>query len=358
MTLRRAFVTLTSTALLAGAAITATPANAITTPANNSIKNTAVAKPAPNNLANQYLGKPRSGNKWHSGAWVGGFMSGERATRWGAWRGAPSDVTPSFPGWDTWKDLNDPSWEINTFKDFKGVLLWGQPILPREAKPSDLKNVAAGKYDETYRRTGRELQKAGRGNSVVRIGWEGNGTWMPWSVTASTAGEYKTAYRRIHDLMKKEAPGLKFSFDINCGTVMRGQKNRLDSLNLMYPGDDVVDMVGCSHYDWGPLRARNENEWRRSIAPDSSVGLSDLARFAREHKKGLSVSEWGLASPGRDGNGDNPYFIRKMREFFQGNSDVLVLESYFAEAGTDMKNHIWDADPLNPKSGEVYRKLW
>ena len=61
-----------------------------------------------------------------------------------------------------------------------------------------------------------------------------------------------------------------------------------------------------------------------------------MADFAREHGKGLSIPEWGLASPADGGLGDNPFYIEKMRSFFEANADVLVLESYFSEPETSL----------------------
>ena len=75
------------------------------------------------------------------------------------------------------------------------------------------------------------------------------------------------------------------------------------------------------------------------------------------HGKGLSIPEWGLASPADGGLGDNPFYIEKMRSFFEANADVLVLESYFSEPETSMANSIWDPDQ-NPRSSAVYARLW
>ena len=52
--------------------------------------------------------------------------------------------------------------------------------------------------------------------------------------------------------------------------------------------------------------------------------------------KGLSISEWGLATKRRNGNGDNPFYIRKMKQFFDANADILVLEQYFNEPAASM----------------------
>ncbi|MDO5711462.1 MAG: hypothetical protein Q4P32_06965 [Micrococcales bacterium] len=308
--------------------------------------------------AKRYLGTSASRLPWHSGAWVGGWMNAKRASAWGPWRGTPSDSTLTFPEWNTWTQLQNSTWHIDTFRGFKGRLVYGLPLLPRNAKPSQLTAVAAGKHDATFRKVAKDLRSRGRGTSVVRIGWEANGTWMPFSVTSATAKNYRNAYRRVAQVMKKEAPGLVFAFDINCGTQLRGQTNRLDSLTKLYPGNDVVQLIGCSAYDWDVIGANSEASWRRSISPAKAVGVADVAKFARAKGKGLSFSEWGLAPKNRDGHGDNPFYIRKMKQFFDANADILVMENYFNEPGKTMLSSLWTEAPQNPKSAALYRQLW
>jgi hypothetical protein len=55
--------------------------------------------------------------------------------------------------------------------------------------------------------------------------------------------------------------------------------------------------------------------------------------------------------------GDNPFFIEKVRSFFNANKDVLVLEGYFSEPNTSLANSVWDPTQM-PRSAEVYARLW
>lgn len=336
---------------------TATNAAANTTVAANTA-NTVAAKGSSGGAARRYLGTSASRLSWHSGAWVGGWMNAKRATAWGTWRGTPSDTTITFPEAPTWAALANSTWHIDTFRGFKGRLVYGLPMLPTNAKPAQLRDVAAGKHDAVFRKLARDLRTRGRGNSIVKIGWEANGYWMSFSATAATAPTYRAAWRRIAQVMAKESPALVFSFEVNCGTALKGQKNRLDSLTKLYPGNDVVDLVGCSTYDWWITGARNEKTWRTSIRPPKGPGIADVASFARAKRKGLSISEWGLATKRRNGNGDNPFYIRKMKQFFDANADILVLEQYFNEPAASMGNSLWPEAPQNPKAAAVYRQLW
>lgn len=312
----------------------------------------------PGQMARRYLGTPKSGLPWHSGAWTGEYMSARNATKWGTWRGRPSDATPTFPEWRTWRDLETSDWHVSTYQGFKGTLVYGLPMLPKNAKPAQLRDVAKGKHDKTYRTIARQLRtKYKSGKVVVRIGWEANGSWMSFRTTYAQAPQYRAAYRRIAKVVKKEFPQAVIDFDINCGTRLPGQRTRLDSLTRLYPGDDVVDLIGCDTYDWDVLKARSEREWRQALRPRNSVGIQDVADFARARRKGLSFPEWGLTHA-YDGYGDNPFYVRKMHAFFRANSDVLVLENYFNVPDQHMKNSLWNVRPQNPRAGAEYRRLW
>jgi hypothetical protein len=317
----------------------------------------AEVRPAPDLRARKLLGTPPSGGPWFSGAWAGGdHASTKRVVAFGSWRDTPTDAATVYTETGTWQEIYDSNWHITTFKGFDGILSFGVPILPEEAR-GDFSAVAQGKHDRIYEDLARDLIANGRGRSIVRIGWEANGDWFPWSAEAADAAGYVAAYRHIVGVLRDIAPKLVIDFDLACGTSLRGQNGRLDALNLLYPGDDVVDLVGCDFFDWYGTTSTDEASWMRSIKPEKAVGIQDVADFARAHGKGLSYPEWGLASHQERGAGDNPYFIEKMRSFFEANADILVLEAYFSEPETSLANSIWDPAQMS-QSAEVYKRLW
>jgi hypothetical protein len=318
----------------------------------------AFAGPPPSlERARDLLGEPPSGGRWFSGAWAAGAeASTARTEAFGRWRGTPVDAATMYPAIDTWQTIHDSNWHITTYTGFDGALAYGLPLLPSE-EGSDFASVVRGEHDWVYRKIAQDLLASDRGRSVVRIGWEANGDWFPWNATADDAEAYVAAYRHVVGVLRSVAPDLVIDFDLACGTSMRGQRDRLDALTLLYPGDDAVDVVGCDFYDWHTTRSSDEASWQRSIRPADAVGIADVADFARAHGKGLSYPEWGLASTQEEGVGDNPFFMTKMREFFEANADVLVLESYFSEPDTSLANSLFD--PVqHPQAAEVYARLW
>ena len=297
------------------------------------------------------------GRTWLSGAWTGGSLKADRVAGFGDWRGQPADVVTTYPAYKTWDELKGSDWHVGTLDGFKGRLSYGLPLLPSEDGQGTLADVAAGKHDDAFRAVAEVLDKHGRQDTFVRIGLEANGTWFPWGVGADKAEDFKAAWRHVQGVLKAASPTLSFGFDIGCGTPFQGGSDRLDSLNTLYPGDDVVDVVGCDRYDQYHVKARNQGEWDASLHPSDAAGLADVAEFARAHGKRLAIPEWGLASAQRDGAGDNPFFIYSMYSFFLQNKDILAYENYFNEPEDSLGSAIWDPGQ-NPKSAAEYQKLW
>lgn len=307
--------------------------------------------------ARQSLGQSPSGGSWFSGAWAAGQpASTARLNGFGTWRGAPVDAATVYPGTSTWQSIHDSEWLIRAYDGFPGVLAYGLPLLPDEGN-GDFVSIASGEHDWVYEKIATDLVTAGRGNTIMRIGWEANGDWFAWNTKASNAADYVAAFRHVVGVLRGIAPDLVIDFDLGCGTKLRGQEDRMDALNLLYPGDDAVDLVGCDFYDWHNTRSTDDASWEKTIRPANSVGIADVAEFARARGKGLTYPEWGVASTELEGAGDNPFFIGKVRQFFEANSDILVLEGYFSEPQTALANSIYDPVQM-PASSELYRRLW
>jgi hypothetical protein len=249
------------------------------------------------------------------------------------------------------------SWSISTWRGFRGKLNYGLSPLPDNGEGS-LSSIAAGEQDRVWRKVARNLVAQDRGDSVVRVGWESNLEDWRWQATAANAGEYKAAFRRIVTTMRAEAPDLAFEFGVACGGGLAGSDDRLAPLTAVYPGDAYVDLVGCDTYDWWTTHATDDASWSKVLRPSSGPGIEDVARFARQHGKGASYGEWGLAaSHNGGGGGDNPYFIAAMHGFFQENRDVVAFESYFDEPAGYIQSSLYGAGQ-NPRASAKYAELW
>jgi hypothetical protein len=294
---------------------------------------------------------------WTSGAWIGGNTSAEAIHAFGTWRGTPARTVTTYPAYATWEEIAGSEWHVTTFDGWDGRLVYGLPLLPTDVEAT-LADVAAGQHDDVWREVAATLTRHGRPDTFVRIGLEANGTWFPWGATAAEAKGFKAAFRHVAEVLKREQPRLRIVFDISCGVKLAGATDRLASLTELYPGDDVVDVIGCDHYDSYSAKTRNQKEWDAAVAPPQAAGLQDLVVFARGRSKQFAVPEWGLSGSRSDGSGDNPFFIAKMHEFFTANREALAFENYFDEPDEYLSSSLFQDPEQNPESAKLYRTLW
>ena len=349
-----AFVTVATVALAA------TSAGAVAVPDLGGARAlTSSSSPLPTGKAMTLYGRPRSGLAWHTGFWAGGRMGTGRMLAAEAWAGRRFDVVTAYPLFATWDQLSGDS-SIALFDGWPGRLSYGVPMLPAN-RPGQWADVTSGAHDQVFATIARSLLAHGRGDSMIRVGVESNGSWEPWQVTRATAAAYRAAFRRIVTVMRAQAPRLTFWMDLAAGAGLKGQRNRLDVLTQLYPGDAYVDGISMDHYDAYQLAARSTATWRYALAPSTGAGLADGAAFARAHRKGFAVPEWGLQPVQRQqagqGPGDDALFIRLMHDFFVANRDVLVYEAYFNEPAPYIRNAIF-SPAQNPRSAATYLALF
>ncbi len=104
--------------------------------------------------------------------------------------------------------MND-TWSITTWRGFQGRLNYGLAMLPDDGSGS-LASIGSGAQDQVWRKVAQNLKNNGRGDSIIRVGWENNLADWRWRVSASSAATFQTAFRRIVRVMRAEAPTLKF----------------------------------------------------------------------------------------------------------------------------------------------------
>lgn len=296
---------------------------------------------------------------WPSGAWTGGEWGADRVAQFGQWRGSPVDTATTYPAYETWEELASSEWHVSVFDGFPGRLVYGLPLLPKESAGRGLDKVAAGEHDSAFNAVADVLAAHGREDSFIRVGLEAQGDWFPWGAGngENTPEQFREAFAHVSRLLKSKLPQSEIVFDISCGAVMRGQQDRMDPLSRLYPGDDVVDVVGCDEYDHFTQISRNEDQFQQSLNPVKAAGLQDTLDFAKAHGKKFAVPEWGVVAADRDGGGDNAYFVYSMYKFFAANAEYVAFENYFNEPAEYLGSSIWD-QVQNPESAAVYQKLW
>ena len=268
------------------------------------------------------------------------------------WLGSSGSVkyAEDFVDATNWSNISAP-WQLSNWKGNPYTMVWGIPMLPCggsntqcPTNVSDYNQVANGGADSYFKTLAKNLVANGFGSSYIRLGWEFNGTVMGWSICnqegsglTSWASDFVSAFKNVVTSMRSVS-GADFKFvwnplvssNVSCSGV---------HLENFYPGDNYVDVVGLDVYDglgqatssdadrWTDLlNGVNAGKWT-SVAPSvngqkfQGYGLNWVAAFAKEHKKPVSIPEWGLNAAGTNGGGgDDAYFVTHMASWAKANA--------------------------------------
>lgn len=118
---------------------------------------------------------------------------------------------------------------------------------------------AAGTYDSYWADFADDLIETGMGNAVIRLGWELNGGWFPWSanprwgayqnpqqpIDSTRPQKYIDYWRKIVQTMRSRS-GAHFKF---CWNVANQDPNQMGNPQAAFPGAAYVDMIGIDVYD-------------------------------------------------------------------------------------------------------------
>jgi hypothetical protein len=284
---------------------------------------------------------------WKSGVFIHNPFGAAGVQQFADYRRRPVDVAITYVDRSSWSAISNP-WTVAQYAGFSGRLNIGLPLTVGSTPLSD---VAAGHYDSYFADFARMLIGQGRSHAIIRLGWEFNGNWYPWSAYDPTT--YKAAFRHVVTLLRSITPGVGIDWNGNLGTSQCGH----DPFSELYPGDDYVNIVGVDAYDaqWAKISdATSFDAWA-----DWSHGLNDWYAFAQAHGKRLSVPEWGLAVAPTDGfgEGDNAVYIEGMHDWFTAHAAGLKYEAYFNDEAPSTANSLENPDQM-PLSSTTYASLW
>lgn len=245
------------------------------------------------------------------------------------------------------------SWTFSFFDTFAGALVVSQGLVPTGGE-DDLEGCAAGDYDSYWKNFGSLMVKYGRGDSVVRLGWEMNEATMAWRATDTDT--WIACYRAAATAIRATNPAVILDWTINghgtpsdlCGGV---------STNC-YPGDKYVDIIGIDNYDHYPA---STSKAVFDATADKADGLTWLYNFAHNHGKLFSVGEWGVVS-GEGGGSDNANFVTWMHQWFAAHAADLAYEAYFTNCDAGgVQSSLFRTDTActrNPDSEKTYKSLF
>ncbi len=173
--------------------------------------------------------------------------------------------------------------------------------------PGTLQQIASGAHDDVYRGIAQGYLAAGYKTVDIRIGWEMDGNYMPWSMgnTVESADAWRAAFAHVADVLHGVS-GIKVNVIWNPGL---SNNNQVD-VRETYPGDDKVDIIGLDIYsrtykydssvsDSQFYNNPSASQYHPTGTDSVQWGLSQTMAFASAHGKPVGIAETGV------GVGDN-----------------------------------------------------
>jgi fibronectin type 3 domain-containing protein len=291
-----------------------------------------------------------SGRAWNAGVFTG---SGDAATynAFANWRGKPIDSILTFPARTNWADFMTVHADV---VNFPGIRIIAIPPAPESLGTNGLVQVANGQFNSWWAGYGTYLTNNGMNSNrtVIRLGWEMNGNWYVWSATTGLETTFINAFRNVVNSIRSTAPNVQFDWCVN-----KGNQSNTNGW-AAYPGDAYVDILGVDFYDfWDP--SFTDAQFNANAAKVPS--LNDVAAYCRAHGKQMALDEWGVAHDPHGGN-DNPFFIQKMWNWFNANTDILAYETTYDHTGAPgtLEHKLSPPEGLswNPNASALYKSLW
>lgn len=237
----------------------------------------------------------------------------------------------------TWSQWENP-WFINYYNPDSDWSQWAtapnttrQLVITLNLFPSDLNGAdwldqgAAGDYEQYAAVLASNLVAAGLGNSIIRLAPEMNGNWYSYSLGSTQAdwAKWDEFWTDTVDAMRS-VTGANFKFDWCISDLYRALP-----LSEIYPGNNVVDIIGDDVYDTGNLGSTATARWNEVY--NGSGGIANLLAFARSQGKPISIPEWGVDPVADGGFGDDPTFVNGIASVVANNP--TVYQSYFYKYG-------------------------
>lgn len=150
-----------------------------------------------------------------------------------------------------------------------------------------LKNISDGKFDKYISTYAADIKKY-KGQVMIRFAHEMNGNWYSWGSSFNTPEEYIAAWRHVHGIFTRTgATNVTWVWSPN----EIYESNHVPYSNQIlrfYPGDEYVDWVGFSSFNWAGQY--KQNFWRE---PDSL--FSPTLGILTELKKPIMITETASA---------------------------------------------------------------
>ncbi len=157
--------------------------------------------------------------------------------------------------------------------------------------------ILNGSADKNIRSVARKLRDMKR-PILLRWGWEMNGDWFDWggARNGQNAANYVKAWKRIHGVFTDQGAGnVAWVWSPNWNSSPNTSWNKIQKY---YPGDDHVDWVGVSGYNfYNETPSTLFNPITRLYGPRKPIILSETAAVRNKAKWIKQLHSWVEDTP-------------------------------------------------------------
>ena len=286
---------------------------------------------------------------------MGSDMTIKQYNDFSNWLGKPVMYRVTFVDGTSWSTISSPYFLSTATKPWLASNpnrheIITVPLMPNSGNQAMLAQIAAGDYDSYYKTLAKYLAtKTGAPQRIIiRLGWELNGKWYPWSAVGHAA-EYKAAYRHVVQVMRSQCNVLHFEWNLAWGA------NPKFDWTTAYPGDDVVDVMGMDAYD------QYNSGWSNML--NAYEGLAFFRNFAHKHGKPEAYTEWADSiQPSPAGRGDDTAYVQGMYDWLQAGGANVMYAGYWNTPSGGPNGVIYSNSTSYkvtvPNSSALYKKLF
>lgn len=225
-----------------------------------------------------------------------------------------NSVLMDFLNMNSWEECWATTGGFGTFAAWAGPKCLALPLCVK-TNPLGWNDIIGGSQDASLKTFAQWCHVAGV--SIIRPGWEFNGSWFPWGVggkdTAANQAGFIGAWQHVWNIFNGVAPGY---FQFLWNPTIGKDANMSDLFTNYMPPLNQVQAVGLDVYDnnWGPV-VSDSVMW--SLITGAHPNLLDLVTFAVAHDKIIALPEWACwplstTPSSTDGAGDDPGFVNNV----------------------------------------------
>ncbi|WP_434383411.1 glycoside hydrolase family 26 protein [Melittangium boletus] len=280
------------------------------------------------------------------------FSQPNAVNAYSTWLGDDVRMGQGHQAKDSWNNIENPTWQLQSWSAWvqaKAGRRFNYSVSMFPSGQGSLAQCAQGAYDTRFRTLANNLVAYKLQGTIIRLGWEFSGSWMPWYSGNGQQANFAGCFRKIVTAMRAAQPSAGFEFDWNPNYDIAA-----GDLATTYPGDAYVDYIGLDMYDQGwngqyPIPAgctgtcalsRWQGVWSSQFAP----ALLKFRDFARAHGKRLSIPEWGVNDAATTGGGDDTYYVGQMLDFIFDPANNVGYHSYFDVQAGDGHHQLSNVD--------------